>query len=76
MTKQEAKKRIEKLREEINHHRYQYHVLDKLDISDAAFDSLKNELEDALGTAVDLVEYDAIKPILRPYIMQHLVPLL
>ncbi len=37
---------------------------------------LKNELEDALGTTVDLVEYDAIKPMLRPYIMQHLVPLL
>ena len=37
---------------------------------------LKNELEDALGTTVDLVEYNAIKPILRPYIMQHLVPLL
>ena len=37
---------------------------------------LKNELEDALGTTVDLVEYDAIKPMLRPYIMQHLIPLL
>ncbi len=37
---------------------------------------LKNELEDALGAKVDLVEYDAIKPILRSYIMQHLVPLL
>ncbi len=37
---------------------------------------LKNELEDALGAKVDLVEYDAIKPILRPYIMQNLIPLL
>ena len=46
MIKQEAKKRIEKLKKEINHHRYQYHVLDELDISDAAFDSLKNELEE------------------------------
>ncbi len=45
MNKQEAKKRIEKLREMINHHRYLYHVLDKPEISDAAFDSLKNELE-------------------------------
>ncbi len=45
MTKKEAKKRIEKLREMINHHRYLYHVLDKPEISDAAFDSLKNELE-------------------------------
>ena len=46
MNKQEAKKRIDKLNEEINYHRYQYHVLDRLDISAAAFDSPKNELEE------------------------------
>ncbi len=46
MTKQEAKKRIEKLKEEISYHSYLYHVQDKLDISDAAWDSLKNELEE------------------------------
>lgn len=44
MNKQEAKQRIEKLKKEINHHRYLYHVLDKEEISDAALDSLKNEL--------------------------------
>jgi len=44
MNKQEAKKRIKKLKKEINHHRYLYHVLDQPRISDAAFDSLKNEL--------------------------------
>jgi len=44
MDKQQAKKRIKKLRDEINHHRYLYHVLDKTEISDAALDSLKNEL--------------------------------
>ena len=44
MTKEEAKKRIEKLKKEINHHRYLYHVLDRSEISDAALDSLKNEL--------------------------------
>ena len=43
-SKEEAKKRIEKLRSEINYHRYLYHVLDKPEISDAALDSLKNEL--------------------------------
>lgn len=32
------------MRDEINHHRYLYHVLDKAEISDAALDSLKNEL--------------------------------
>ncbi|MCD6471268.1 NAD-dependent DNA ligase LigA [bacterium] len=44
MTKQEAKKRIEKLKKVINYHRYLYHVLDKQEISDAALDSLKHEL--------------------------------
>ncbi len=44
MNKNEIKKRIEKLKKEINHHRYLYHVLDKPEISDAASDSLKNEL--------------------------------
>jgi len=44
MDKQEIKKRIKKLKKEISHHRYLYHVLDKSEISDAALDSLKNEL--------------------------------
>lgn len=44
MTKSEAKERIEKLKKEINYHRYLYHVLDRQEISDAALDSLKNEL--------------------------------
>ena len=44
MNKSEAKQRIKKLRELINHHRYLYHVLDKQEISDAALDSLKKEL--------------------------------
>lgn len=44
MDKIAAKRRIEKLKKEINHHRYLYHVLDKQEISDAALDSLKHEL--------------------------------
>lgn len=44
MTKTEAKARIDKLIKEVNHHRHLYHVLDKQEISDAALDSLKNEL--------------------------------
>lgn len=45
MDKLQAKKRIEELKKVINHHRYLYHVLDKLEISDAALDSLKHELQ-------------------------------
>ncbi|MEK7497125.1 MAG: NAD-dependent DNA ligase LigA [Patescibacteria group bacterium] len=44
MNKSETKIRIKKLRDEINHHRYLYHVLDKPVISDSALDSLKHEL--------------------------------
>ncbi|MDP1689341.1 MAG: NAD-dependent DNA ligase LigA [bacterium] len=44
--KQQVKERIEKLKKEINHHRYLYHVLDSQEISDAALDSLKKELFD------------------------------
>lgn len=44
MTKEEAKKRVEKLREEIDDHRYRYNVLDKPVISDAVYDSLFHEL--------------------------------
>src|SRR3989344_2181118 len=44
MTKEEVKKRIIKLREEIEKYRYSYHVLDKSLISDEVLDSLKKEL--------------------------------
>ncbi len=44
MNKAEAKDRIEKLKKEVNYYRYLYHVLDKVEISDAALDSLKHEL--------------------------------
>jgi len=43
--KKGAKERIEKLKKLVNYHRYLYHVLDKQEISDAALDSLKHELE-------------------------------
>lgn len=44
MTEAQAKKRIELLKKEVERHRYLYHVLDTQEISDAALDSLKNEL--------------------------------
>lgn len=44
LTKEQAKQRIEKLKKEINYHRYLYHVLNKQEISDSALDSLKHEL--------------------------------
>lgn len=44
MNKQAAKERIEKLRSEIDRYRYEYHVLDRLSIPEAALDALKHEL--------------------------------
>lgn len=41
-----------------------------------SFLSLKNELEDALGTKVDLIEYTSIKPRLRERILHDEVPIL
>ena len=44
MKKEDARKRIVKLRELINDYRYHYHVLDESIMSEAAADSLKHEL--------------------------------
>lgn len=59
MNRQEAKERIEKLKKVINRHRYLYHVLDKPEISDAAFDTLKNELEELEFKFPDLITPDS-----------------
>jgi len=59
MDKQDVKKRIAKLREEINHHRYLYHVLDRQEISDAALDSLKHELYKLEQQYPDLITPDS-----------------
>jgi len=59
MKKEEAKKRIEKLRKLIDHHRYLYHVLDKEEISDSAHDSLKNELFELEMQFPDLITPDS-----------------
>ncbi len=45
MTREEAKRRIEELRREINRHNYLYYVLAKPEISDYEYDMLLKELE-------------------------------
>ena len=59
MTKSEAKNRIEKLKKEIDFHRYNYHVLDRETISPAALDSLKNELFMLENDFPDLITPDS-----------------
>ncbi|MDA8233455.1 MAG: NAD-dependent DNA ligase LigA [Clostridia bacterium] len=45
MSCQEAEKKINDLREIINHHNYRYYVLDRPEITDAQYDQLMRELE-------------------------------
>lgn len=59
MKKIEAKQRIAKLKEFINYHRRLYHVLDKPEISDSAFDALKKELFDLEQEYPDLITSDS-----------------
>ena len=59
MTKLEATLRIAKLRDAINEYRYQYHVLDSLEISEAALDALKHELKMLEDEYPDLITPDS-----------------
>lgn len=59
VTKAAAGERVGKLRAEIEHHRYLYHVLDRQEISDAALDSLKHELKALEDRFPDLVTPDS-----------------
>lgn len=82
MTKEEAKKRIDKLRETIERHRYLYHVEDRQEISDAALDSLKHELMHLEQQYPDLVTEDSPtqrvggSPLDRFSKVEHSVPML
>ncbi len=59
ITKKEASVRIEKLRKEVDRHRYLYHVLDTQEISEAALDSLKRELVQLEREYPDLITPDS-----------------
>lgn len=59
MTPEAAKARISKLRTEIDRLRYQYHVEDRLEISEAALDALKHELYKLEQEHPDLITPDS-----------------
>ena len=44
MEKEQAKKRIQELRRELEYHAYRYYALDKPEIDDASFDAIVHEL--------------------------------
>ncbi len=57
--KKKALERLEVLRKTIEKHRYNYHVLDKQEISEQALDSLKNELVEIETKYPDLITPDS-----------------
>lgn len=59
MTKDEAKKRLAKLRKLIEKYRYEYHVLDIQEVSEAANDALKHELFTLEQEYPDLITPDS-----------------
>ena len=82
MDKKRAKERVEKLKKEIWRQSYAYHVLDAPEISDAAFDSLKNELEELEHKFPELITSDSPtqrvsgKPLDKFHKFHHTTPML
>jgi len=80
LSRETAKKRIEKLREAINHYRYLYHVENISEISDEALDSLKYELAKLEEEYPDLITPDsptqrvAGEPLEKFEKVTHVVP--
>jgi len=77
-----AKKRVEGLREQINHHNYRYYVLDSPEVSDAEYDELMAELKrleaehPALITPESPTQRVGAAPVEAFGVVEHQVPLL
>jgi DNA ligase (NAD+) len=82
MTEAQAKKRIEKLREEINFHNHRYYVLDDPAISDAEYDQLMRELESLekqfpnLKTSTSPTQRVGAPPLEKFEEVRHTIPML
>jgi len=82
MTKEEARKRIEKLREEINYHNYRYYVLNDPIISDEEYDELFRELQRLEEQFPDLITPDSptqrvgAPPLKEFGTVRHTIPML
>ncbi len=51
--------KVNKLKDELNHHNYQYYVLDNPEISDSAYDKLLRELQEIEARHPELVTQDS-----------------
>ncbi len=82
MDKLGTEQRIKKLRQEIDKHRFAYHVEDRQTISDAALDSLKHELFTLEQAYPDLITPDSPtqrvggKPLPKFQKVRHATPML
>lgn len=82
MTREEARRRILKLRQEINRYRYAYHVLNQSLVADEVLDSLKKELFDLEQQFPELITPDsptqrvAGKPLKAFKKVRHETPML
>jgi len=80
--KNEAKKKIEKLRDEINYHNRKYYIENNPEISDYEFDKLLKELEELESKFPDLITPDSPtqrvgeKPLEEFKTVEHKVPML
>ncbi len=78
----EARKRVEFLRREIEQHNYRYHVLDQPEVSDAEFDELLRELQQLEDKYPQLQDPDSPtrrvggEPLAAFETLEHKVPML
>src|SRR3954447_25499503 len=80
-TQKDAQKRLDELRERVDHHLHRYHVLDEPEISDAEYDRLFDELKALEDEHPDLITPDSptqrvgAPPSERFQKVQHLTPM-
>ena len=82
LSREQAARRIQKLREEITHHEKKYYIDNDPQISDAEFDRLVRELQDIEGRFPDLITPDsptqrvAGEPVEGFAVVEHREPML
>jgi DNA ligase (NAD+) len=80
-TQKGVRKRLDELRERVDHHLYRYHVLDDPEVSDAEYDRLFDQLKELEEEHPDLVTPDSptqrvgAPPSERFQKVQHLTPM-
>ena len=80
-TQKDVQKRLDELRDEVNHHLYRYHVLDEPEILDAEYDRLYDQLNALEQEHPDLITPDSptqrvgAPPSERFQKVQHLTPM-